>query len=587
MRHLLVVLGLAAAVGAVYGRTLGGSFIYDDVFHIVENPGLRDLGDLRSVLRPGVQETRPVFLLSLALNYRLGGSDPAGYRLLNLVLHFLCALLLYGLALQMVRDLAAGRSLAGKPVGTAAWFPALSALLFALHPLATEAVTYVNSRSGLLAAVLGLAGMLGYVRHLDRPPGPARVALFAGALLCTALAMGSKESAVVYPLLLGAYLVVFRHGGSLRAALRPSLWPLLACVLLVPLLFLLVDNPHRGTVGPGTLPLVHHWLTQLRVLAYLLYLVLVPLSQNIDYDFRVSTGLGDWQVWAAAALLALLAYRAVGVRRRAPILFFAWLWFFGGLAPTNSLVPFLDFIAERHLYTALPGFSLAAGWAGALALAASARLRPAVALGIGCYLASLGLLGALRNQVLADPERLWAETVEASPNKARPHLNLAIHLLRRGQQLAGQAHLQRALELDPKDASVHYNLGVLAEHRRQDSVAGARFGRALELARCDDPERRRQRQCRRYGSALARVRIRQGAAQYAAGRYAQAEALFRQAVAADPAHAGAHYNLGVTLQRQGRLAAARHHLQAALRLDPGHRKARQRLSQLQGMKSPP
>lgn len=537
-QHAAVIGAVVAAAIAVYAGAVDGAFIFDDLPHIVHNPALRQVGDFGAALDSEYQETRPVYLASVAVSYWISGPDPAAFRIVNIALHAVCVALVYALGLLMTP--ADDRRLR--------WFPAIAALVFAVHPLATEGVTYINSRSGLLIAAFGMGAIVALARGWR---------WLAVALMV--MAAGCKESAVVVPVLAGLYLALFRGRGAVR-----EVWPLLLPVVIVPVLFLLRDNPHEGTIGAGTLPLVHQWLTQPRVLVLFLLLAVAPVRQNIDYDFRVSTGL-ELEVIGAVAVLVGLAYGAWRWRRRAPIASFGLAWFFVAIAPTNSVVPFKDFIAERHLYLPLVGLALIGGWAAALAIA---RRRVAVA-AVAVYAVALAALTVARNEVLGDPLALWTETVVSSPNKARPHVNLGILLLQRGEPTEGYFHLARAVELDPSDAAAQYNLGVYFEHAGERERAVDHLRQAVALR----PARSYRRSFAHNAGALA-------VAHYEAGAPADAETLLAEAVAADPDAATLRYNHAVVLLALGRPTEARAELEATLRLDPTHEKARARLADL-------
>ncbi len=543
--------GLAVVVVAIYAIALGGEFIFDDIHHIVENPSVRSFG---TVLGGGWQETRPVFLLSLAANYAVGEYDPFGYRLVNVLLHAVCAALLYGLLRRSRVEVK--------------WFPEAAALLFAVHPLATEAVTYVNSRSGVLAATFGLAAMLLYVMFHDRRSRGAWI----GALVCMALAMGSKESAVVFPVLLFLYLVAFRYDGEVRGALRGAapMIPLVLCIAIVPLLLAVATNPHSGTIGAGTLPVLDHALTQTKVVAYFVGLCFVPAAQNLDYDFPLSTGVDLAVVGSTVGILALIGV-AVWQRRRAWPALVGCVWFFVALAPTNSIVPFKDFVAERHLYLALAGFAIAAGWGFGVLI----ERRRIFGAALGAYAVALAMLAVARNVVLADPVLLWEETVASSPNKARPHVNLGIYLVREGDLTRGGEHLLRAVELDPDDHRAQFNAGVYLEKTGRGEAALDAFRIASNLQPTP-----------RHLAARARAANNLGIARFRANQLDDAEQLFLEAGDVDPNYARPHYNIAEIALRRGNVKLARMHLLRALEIDPTYAKARAKLGRLRAPQLP-
>jgi tetratricopeptide (TPR) repeat protein len=433
----------------------------------------------------------------------------------------------------------------------------------------TESVAYVQAQSGVLAAVLGMASLHLHLLWLDGSTPFGRTVTRVGSVSALLMALASKESAVVFAALMLGYVVLIRSrfdGATILGHTR-QLLPHLLALLLVPLLLLSSANPHQGTFGFGVMPFGHHLLTQARVLAYSVLLALWPLHQNLDYDFRISTSVWDQEVWGATAVLVLFTWGAWRTRHRAPLLTLGGLWFFAALAPTNSILPFKDLFAERHLYLSMVGFALAAGWALARARGAMGRhaiagrwVIPAAAAG---YLSTLGLLTVLRSERFADPVALWREATERSPVKARPQLNLALHLLEQGQREEGARHLRRALELGPDLHLVQYNAGVYSERTRDWAGAVDHFQRALDLHPGDLYRRR-------LASALNRL----GVEAYSAKDWVTAEQHFRRAIRTDPRHAGAHFNLAMDLLQIGRGEEARGLLARTLELDPHHAKAR-------------
>lgn len=542
-RQLVFLLVIAIVCFAIYSTGLNGAFIYDDIPHIVNNSGIHQVGDFGAALDSGFQETRPVFLASIAVNYWVSGANPLTYHVVNLLLHILCCCLFYYLIRAIENDCKLELP----------WFPEVSVLIFAVHPLATETVTYINSRSGLLVAALGMGGMLLFLSGRK-----------VAAIVCFLLAMGSKESAVVLPVLTLTYLYLFRPEARLRDTLG-----LFAAMLVVPLLFFLVDNPHEGTIGSDTLPILEHWMTQSRVVVYLLFLVSYPLQQNIDYDFSVSTEPG-LQVIGSAVVLVAVAIGLWRLRRRAPIITYGGFWFFIALAPTNSLVPFKDFIAERHLYLSLAGFAMLVGW-GVTTIIAHRRFAVA---GLAAYVLSLAALTTMRNSVLANPLTLWRETVEVSPNKARPRVNLGILLFQAGDHDEGAAHLLRAVELDPNDAPAHFNLGVYFERGGMRPAAVHHFRQALALR---DQESYKVSFVFNAGELATELQR--------SGKSLAAATLLREILVASPQEHVLRYNLGVVLESMGKIEDARKEFLETLRVNPDYERARSRLDKMDSRNS--
>lgn len=555
---------LLVVTAAVWATGLDGPFIYDDLPHIEENPGIRDLSNLRAVLQSGYQETRPLYMLSVALCYRLAGNEPLLHHAVNVGLHLANVWLLYRLSQRFWTDQGQPSLL---PAGWGA--PELSAALFAVHPLCTEAVTYINSRSGLMAACFGLSMMHAYFRFRECSTS-RRFAYYFVAVVAYVMALLSKESAVVFPVLLAVWVLGFRRAPR-SSKLRDALWtlPLFACTAVLPVLFALVSNPHDQTIGVEFIPLPHYWMTQVCVVAFFARLCVLPLDHNIDYDFPITSSPLEPRFLLSLIVLTGLGWGALSLRCKAPFLAFGIVWFFVGLAPTNSVVPFVDFIAERHMYFGLMG----ACWAlGALGASAGAWFpgvsRFAVRGACIAVLAVLCLLTVLRNRVLATPAQLWEQTVARSPNKARPNLNYGIYLMRQGSAEAGAAHLLRANALAPSDPETHFNLGVLADQAADAEAAAAHFEAALRL-----------RPIRRYADHAARMRLQIGTRYYEHAEYDLAAAHFRRALAFSPSYVPAHFNLGMALLKAGNPRAAIREFKKTLELDPAHPRAASRLAE--------
>lgn len=460
---------VVGGVGLAWASALAGPFQFDDHNVIVGYAPVHSLSAWWDAL-PGL---RPLLKLSYALNWSLSPA-PYGFHLGNVLLHLLNTILLAAWA---------RRTLPLAP--RAAW---LLAALWALHPVQTEAVTYIAGRSVSLSTTFLLAGLLwlsvsrpsvppcranlpATPSHDPRVPdvgaggGPvaARLAPW-GAALCTALALGVRETAWVFPLLFA--LAAWLRGAGARTLLR-EVGPSLAVVLLAALAFLV--EPHhlrmietsfaqrdlaaqlRGQV------LAHGWLLG----------QLVTLAPNIDPDLYVPAG---WtpRLLAQALLLGTVALLALWrVLRARSWLAAGLLWYALCLLPTNSLMPRVDLASERHLYAALAGplwsLLLLAQARREVAPALSARLAPWAAVALALLLAFATLL---RNEDYRSELALWARTAQQSPQKARVWNNLGMACREAGRPDCASAAFARAMALDPADPKPALNLYFLRKAQR-------------------------------------------------------------------------------------------------------------------------
>lgn len=433
----LGTLGLLAAVALVYANSLAGPFQFDDYNVIVDNRWVHGLEAWWQSM-PGF---RPLLKLSHALNWAASPS-PWGFHALNLAVHGANALLVWALARHWLAALARPTLAAD-----AAWW---LALLFALHPAATEAVTYISGRSVSLVALPYLASLLCFAEGQRR--GNRWLSALASPLLF-ALALGVRETAVTLPVAL--FLLAWFAGASPRAALR-GLGPHLA-VLLLALLAALATGVYARFLhySLGTRGVFEQLLAQAEALRYLSAQAALFLPPNVDPDLRVPVG-PDARTLATLAAVVFAAAIALLSRRRWPWLGFGFAWVALQLAPTNSLLPRFDLANDRHLYLALPGLALLlvvpllqAGWR---------PLGRAALLALALW---MGLLAHRRNDDWRSELALWQATVQSSPDKARPWVNLGWARQQAGDTEGARAAYECALALDPAHEQALVNRALL------------------------------------------------------------------------------------------------------------------------------
>jgi hypothetical protein len=363
---------VVASTLLAYANTWSVPFVYDDLLAIAENPSIRRLWPPGGVLLPnlagGVTTSgRPVLNLSFALNYALSGSAVWSYHLVNALVHAATALALFGLLRRTLRRVAPLASAGGAPARTTTLAGA-AALLWALHPLQTQAVTYTVQRAESLMGFFLVFTLYAFARSLGPPserrapgPAPARDASppdsrrwRVAAVAACALGMATKEVMVVAPLLVllydrtfgaGTFRAAWRCRGGWHAALAAT-WLVLAALLLA------TGGNRGGTIGPGTgVPLWAYPLTQFEAIARYLGLSLWPQPLVFEYGTRWVRDAGDVLPFAAV-VLPLLGLTGLALRRR-PAAGFAGAWFFLLLAPTSLAPGTIQMIVEHRMYLPL------------------------------------------------------------------------------------------------------------------------------------------------------------------------------------------------------------------------------------------
>ena len=359
-RFNLIAFGIIAGLILIaYSNTFTASFHFDDNPSIVENPTIKRVtADNIITLLSGV---RPVVYLSLMLNYALGGLSVVGYHIFNIALHIANSMFVYLLMLWTLNLPAVEAKYSGKATRMALF----GALLFAVHPVQTEAVTYIITRTELLATFFYLGTFLLFIKGARTN----RSSYYVGAFFTAALSMGSKEWAVTLPALLMIYDYLFIADRKVRVV--ASRWMAYVAVTIPWVIVLRNLNLFAApSAGPGIgfnvsttsgITASTFWLTSLNVIWTYIRLLFLPIHQNLDYDYPIARTLFEFPT-----LLSFIGHIAVVsaafwlYKKKGWLLIpFGVAWFYIGLSPVQSIVPIIDVIFEHRLYMPSIGFFLA------------------------------------------------------------------------------------------------------------------------------------------------------------------------------------------------------------------------------------
>ena len=565
----LAAAAIAAAGLAAYANSFFGAFVFDDVTSIVGNPTIRHLTHVRALLAPPAGngltvEGRPLVNITLAVNYAISGTRVWSYHAFNLAIHILAGLALFGIVRRTLEGMALRPGCRLTPGPGGAVLPALAvALLWVLHPLQTESVTYVVQRAESLMGLFYLLTLYCFIRYAEsrsRRDGEAGSALGAGgwaglSAACCLLGAASKEVMVTAPLIVWLYDRTFLSG-TFRKAWREhralhlglaSSWILLG-------LLALGTNARGHSVGfESGVAWPAYALTQFGAVAHYLRLSFWPHPLIFDYGSTAAGRLADVAPQMAAVIL-LLAATLVALWRW-PAAGFCGAWFFAVLAPTSSVVPVgTQTIAEHRMY--LPLAAVVALTVVAFFAAAPRRSLPVL---IAAALA-LGLLTARRNQDYRSALSLWSDTVSKRPESWRAQSGLGAALAGDpGREEEALSHYGEALRLKPDSAEVQNNLAIaLAGIPGRLPEAISHYEQALRI-RPDYAEAHNN-----LGNALARI----------PGRLPEAISQYGEALRLKPDSEEIHYNLAIALARdRARLPEAIAQFEEALRLNPDYAEA--------------
>lgn len=547
-REVLLLFFLAILVFSVYSNTLGSPFVFDDKDNIENNPYIRitrlDGVSLKSASR-SIIANRPVTNLSFALNYYFHGYRVIGYHLVNILIHMTNGILLYllvkntlNLAVPKIPPLCRSepekkqKQVSGnayRPAGdqtAAAGFylhPArisfFTALIWLVHPIQTQSVTYIVQRMNGMATLFYVLALLLYVRARVAQNSRCRIILYSCCVLSGFLALGSKEISVTLPLFIILYEWYFFQDLSL-SWLKRSLLPFAGVLIFLVLVVFWYTGTHPlqrilSGYGGREFTLSQRLLTEFRVVIFYIGLLMFPHPSrlNLDHDFPLSLSLFHplstfFSIAGVIGLLGLALYLA----RRDRLISFCILWFLGNLVVESSIIA-LEIIFEHRTY--LPSMMLAL----MVVLWVHRYIKPGwLGVGILCFAVALGTFWTYnRNKVWQDDISLRRDTVAKSPRKARPHYGLGVALAAQGHLDEAIVYFNSALNIDPNHVAARNSLG----------------------------------------SALARQ-----------GRVKEATDQYHKVLAINPAYAGAYYNLGKVQTRLGNIEGAVSSYRKALAIDP-------------------
>ncbi|MET0555453.1 MAG: tetratricopeptide repeat protein [Vicinamibacteria bacterium] len=584
-RFLLAAGVLLLAVVAAYSRSFHGPFVFDDLTSIPENPNIRQLWPLTKAMSPppelGALGGRPLPSLSFAVNYALGGYDVRGYHVVNLLLHLASVLLLW----RVVARTLASPALQGRFGGEATAF--VIALLWAVHPLLSEAVVYIVQRTELM---MGFFYLLTLYASLAAWTSPRANAWQAAAVGACALGMACKEPMVTAPIVVLLHDLAFR-GRPVREVLqeRRAFYAGLASTWLVLAAIVAAGAQIKGALGGGGKMTSFEYLRlQTRALTHYLRLAFWPHPLQTVYDWKVP-GPVFW-VPLGLVVVGLLLASVWAVRARRPWLAFLGAWFFFILAPTSSVLPLhTEPVAERRMYLPLVAVLAlvvvaARGLLVRLLPDARARLRAGAA-ATALVAAAFVAVTFVRVRDYRTVLLVWEDALRKAPasNTVRNNLGNAYALAGRLDEAMDQ--YRTAIRLQPDHPLAYFNMGFTLVHRGRfvEAVEPLKTSVALRandgdaqyvLARALFGAGRQPEAITHYEAALAllpqdaEIRRDYGIALQAVGRLPDAAQELRETLAARPADHTAHSKLGNTLMSMGRFEEALKSYREAVRLQP-------------------
>jgi tetratricopeptide (TPR) repeat protein len=529
---------------AVYAGALRGPLLLDDLYlpYGGANPELLPVTHYYGL--------RPLLGVTFFLNAQTSGTNTFGFHLTNVLLHWICGVLVFLIVRKLLET-------CGERGRRDLW-ALCGAGVFLLHPIQTEAVAYIASRSDVLCTLFSFAAILIFLQYRR---GGIGVLPSIGVLLLSGCAVLSKEQAAVLPVTILLIDLLWPEQSRWKTIVRN--WKLYAPLVIGGVfgsLVVLRTLRYSDTAGFNVQGLAwyEYFFTQCRVLWLYVRLVLIPVGLNVDHDIPISRGLFDYG--AFLGLVALLA--AVGLawwrRSRYPLAFFGLLVLLVFFAPTSSFLPIRDPAAERRVYAPMLGFTLIA-----IDLLRTRRWNRVMQGALALVLGVLAFLTLERASLYGSAIELWADSALKSPNKMRPHFQLAYALYTAGNCKEAVAVYAKTAQLAKPDVALLTDWAHALEcaGHPDEAISKLRAAAALE------------------NKALIHATI--GMVQGKHGRLDEALAALAEAEKLDPAFGMTYVYRGNVMAARGDWNGAAAQYTTALRYEPNNQAAADALARAQ------
>jgi protein O-mannosyl-transferase len=460
-----------SAIGVVafilYARTIRYGFVFDDIENILNNPAFYKFHPSQ-VWQFLIQPWRALLQISYGYTHYLFGFNPAAYHLVNVLIHVFNSVFVFGIA-----RLLAKRWLSRDKIEL---FAVAVGLIFAVHPLQSEAVAYVWGRSSSMCALFYFGSLLSMLVGFSKA-GRQRIVWFGLAAIAGYLAWKTKEEAITLPLLAaGAIALMSSWRSAIWIALTPFLLIAAQWRSMLQARVLIAENRALVEAGldPSLEPLTY-FLTSLKgIVCYYLRLYIFPIGQSADAYLKPVSGFGDFSLLFAIVVLAALV--ALGV-----ILFSDRLFVFGLMAlllsPLTSyaIFPIADVVAEHRIYISGLGFAILVAWA-------LTRLPRKRYWALACIVVTFGYTTLVRESVWAGSLSLWKDAEAKSPELARTHLNLGMAYQTEGDNDLSMIEYEHALRMNPRLALAYINIAGIYFSRNDFENSEKALKKAMDMA---------------------------------------------------------------------------------------------------------
>jgi tetratricopeptide (TPR) repeat protein len=520
--HYLTALFIITALALiVYSNSFYGSFHFDDYDNIVNNSKIQNINDVESWW--SFSANRPISMFTFVVNYHFSQLDVFYYHLENVIIHIFNGFLLFYFSILIFSSPTVSNY---KISAYKEQIALIIAIIFVVHPLATQSVTYIIQRQNALASMFYLSALVLYMTgRLKTTNTYAKIAIFAFAAISSILAILSKENAYTIPLIIVLLEIFFLFSPSRKEKINKKIYLL----LLIPLLGITAIAlskfsfevfkpivPDQSMGYPEVVSPLNYLFTQFAAIPKYIQLLILPINQNLDPDFTMSKSF--WEINTLAGFSFIIGTIALGIYlfNKNRIISFGIFWFYITIAIEASIIPLPDLFFEHRTY--LPSFGIILIFTTALFQILSHKSKTLTYIFFATIIIILSTLTYQRNKVWKNEISLWTDVVSKSPNKARPNANLgmaynleknwskaieyytksikisdiySIVFYNRANAYSEILDLENAIsdytsaiKISPDYVSAYYNRGLTFSKQQKYNEAIANYTKTLEL----DPE---------------------------------------------------------------------------------------------------
>lgn len=593
-KNIFIIIAIITLTFLSYINTLNNSFVYDDNTYVVENRQIRSIANIPNAFvssyPPDSKEQglyRPMVTISYIFDYAIWGLNPKGFHLTNLILHILTSIIVYLLAFEIIKS---------------RWPSAAAGIVFALHPVHTEAVTWVVGRAEVMAGLFYFLAFLFYIKAGNLSSFKNRQFIFSNIFYF--LALLSKEIAITLPILLFVYDYFFvqrqRSTEIIELLKRRYLYFIILTFMYIIIRFAVLGSlsPQKNLSFTSDVGLYERFLTIIVVIGYYIRLLFLPFNLTVDYVFPKIASLNlPVLIYGGMLIFSLIIISfSYKMSKR---LSFAILFFYITLLPVSNIMPIGELIAERFLYIPLISFALLIGIsADYFYIRFSSRLLRIIITTLLIFLAAFYSLATIsRNYEWKDAFTLWKATIYIMPASSVAHNNLGVEYVKKEEYVDAINEYKKAIELSPKyfhaitnlgdaylkiglideaidfynkaiDAEPDYstaynNLGFAYFEKGLYKEALAEYKKAIEL-NSKDPLFYNN-----LGNLFASMK-----------RYDNAIAEYKKALSIDQLDTNAYNNLGAVYAQQGKFNEAESEVRKALAINPENSLAKKNLEDI-------